>query len=357
MDFNQCLSLSVYRNLTSCSTFSATQWDEFIRQARRANVLSRLAILLQATSTWADIPDFAKRHLQSAIISAMALRRTVMWEIYQINKALYLSDIPSVFLKGAAYHIANLPVGEGRLYNDIDFMVPKKNIEEVEQILNLHGWKSSHNSDYDETYYRTWMHEIPPLRHVSRGSVIDLHHAILPKTAALKPDSELLIQQRQSIQLDQGSYCVLSPIDMVLHSATHLFHEGELDKGLRDLMDLDLLLKHFGKESDFWGAIVPRAERLQLTLPLFYTVRYCKTLLHTPVPKKVQAALQELHGGRWINRLMDGLFHRALLPEHKSCQQKLTSIARYLLFIRGHYLRMPMRLLIPHLFRKAFIEK
>ena len=33
---------------------------------------------------------------------------------------------------------------------------------------------------------------------------------------------------------------------MVLHSATHLFHEGELDKALRDLVDIDGLLRHFG---------------------------------------------------------------------------------------------------------------
>ena len=70
MDFNQCLTLSVYRNLNLISTFTAAQWDEFIRQARRANVLARMAILLKATPTWSHIPDFALLHLQSAIVSA-----------------------------------------------------------------------------------------------------------------------------------------------------------------------------------------------------------------------------------------------------------------------------------------------
>jgi hypothetical protein len=32
---------------------------------------------------------------------------------------------------------------------------------------------------------------------------------------------------------------------MVLHSATHLFYDGELNHGLRDLVDLDDLLRHF----------------------------------------------------------------------------------------------------------------
>jgi len=42
------------------------------------------------------------------------------------------------------------------------------------------------------------------------------------------------------------------------------------------------------------------------------------------------------------------------LPDHPSCADVFTPVARWLLFLRGHYLRMPLRLLIPHLTRKAW---
>ena len=39
---------------------------------------------------------------------------------------------------------------------------------------------------------------------------------------------------------------VLSKPDMVLHSATHLFRNGDFSIGLRDLCDFDWLVREFG---------------------------------------------------------------------------------------------------------------
>ncbi len=54
--------------------------------------------------------------------------------------------------------------------------------------------------------------------------------------------------------------------------------------------------------------------------------------------------------------LMDALFLRALLPDHPSCSDRLSGIARKLLYVRANRLRMPPLLLAQHLFHKAFIS-
>ena len=71
---------------------------------------------------------------------------------------------------------------------------------------------------------------------------------------------------------------------MVLHSAAHLFQDGELNGGLRDLVDLDSLLRHFGSDENFWGGLVSRAQTMDLERPLYYALRYCEQWLGTPVP-------------------------------------------------------------------------
>ncbi|UUZ51357.1 hypothetical protein LP420_18985 [Massilia sp. B-10] len=43
---------------------------------------------------------------------------------------------------------------------------------------------------------------------------------------------------------------------MVIHSATHLFYDGEFDKGLRDLLDLHRLLTEFGATPGFWQVLL-----------------------------------------------------------------------------------------------------
>jgi hypothetical protein len=51
---------------------------------------------------------------------------------------------------------------------------------------------------------------------------------------------------------------------------------------------------------------------------------------------------------------MDALFLRALMPDHESCNDRWTGLARWLLFVRSHWLKMPVYLMVPHLLRKAF---
>ena len=70
---------------------------------------------------------------------------------------------------------------------------------EVEGALMLHGWSTTHHDAYDQRYYRKWMHELPPLKHNTRGTVLDVHHAILPVTARLKPDSRKLLAASRPI--------------------------------------------------------------------------------------------------------------------------------------------------------------
>jgi hypothetical protein len=106
----------------------------------------------------------------------------------------------------------------------------------------LHGWSSAKTSAYDQRYYRRWMHELPPLKHNSRQTVLDVHHAILPTTARLKPDSRKLLAAATPIA-GRPDLAVLSPVDMVLHSAAHLFCNEDVGNSLRDLVDLDCLLR------------------------------------------------------------------------------------------------------------------
>ncbi|MGH8854628.1 MAG: nucleotidyltransferase family protein, partial [Telluria sp.] len=148
---------------------------------------------------------------------------------------------------------------------------------------------------------------------------------------------------------------VLSPVDMVLHSAVHLFHEGEFSHGLRGLFDLHRLLTHFGAQPGFWEALPVRACALEVERSLFYALRYAVRLLGTAVPAPVLAAAR----GRphpILLGCMDQLFERVLQPNHPDCGDWLGPPARFALYLRGNWLRMPPPLLARHLLRKALIS-
>jgi len=286
--------------------------------------------------------------LTVANAQADAVRR----EVAYVRNALARLDTDIVLLKGAAYLIAGLPPARGRVFSDIDILLPFDRLADAEAELRLHGWSTTHHDAYDQRYYRQWMHELPPLRHGARMSVLDVHHAILPRTARLKPDSAKLLAASVPIA-GESRLRVLCPIDMVVHSATHLLHNEELSQGLRDLADLDALLRHFGADASFWRELPRRAVELDLSRPLFYGLRYAVRFFGTPIPENLWRALGVGVPSRVLVSLMDALYERALDPVAALDAGIATSMARQALYVRGHWLRMPLPLLARHLCVKA----
>lgn len=350
------LLLEALRQPARLATFTLAEWDLLLRQASTANLMAHLYYLAERHDLLAQVPAPARIHLGWAHRVAMRHVRAARWEVRLIGQALAELDQPLLLLKGAAYTMARLPPGAGRLYSDIDILLPRAALPVAEGMLMLHGWVSTHLDQYDQRYYRQWMHELPPMVHARRQTAIDVHHAILPLTAAVHPDPALLRASAVPVP-GQSGLQVLAPHDMVLHSAAHLLFDGELEHGTRDLADLDALLRHFGTSPAFWDGLVPRARQLELGRTLFYALRYCALLLHTPVPQAVQADAARDGPHPLLLAMMDRLFNRALLPAHPSCADRWTPAARLLLYIRANWLRMPPLLLARHLFHKAFLSR
>ena len=142
---------------------------------------------------------------------------------------------------------------------------------------------------------------------------------------------------------------------MVLHCSAHMFQDGELYGAIRELIDLDDLLRHFGKNDNIWERLAPRATELGLQRPLFYALRFAVSILDTPVPDHVMSATADAGKPKWpITLVMDRLVNRVLIqdPPEQFCWD--TMIARWILYLRSHWLRMPPLRLISHLCRKLF---
>lgn len=335
---------------------SLVQWDSIIRVAKRSNLIGRLAEGVQSAGVLDQLPPAVQTHLRSARALTTHQRQAIVWETRHICHALDRLNVPLVLLKGSAYALADLAAARGRLFGDVDLLLPHAALHQAEAALMLQGWATGNTDPYDDRYYRRWMHELPPMTHQKRGTVIDVHHNILPLTARSSPPADRLIQD--SVPIPGTGFRTLSPCDMVIHSATHLFHEGELQNGLRDLFDLDALLTELpqGREG-FWGELTARAQVLDLSWPLFLALRYTRLVLGTHIPPGVEDSLQNASVPSGLTlRFLDAVYLKALKPDHPLCDEGTTGIARFLIFLRSHYLKMPMRLLVLHLGRKAFMR-
>ena len=118
---------------------------------------------------------------------------------------------------------------------------------------------------------------------------------------------------------------------------------------VRDLVDLDRLLRVFGQRDGFWKSLVEEAVALGLTRPAYYAVRYTHRWFDTPVPGAAARQMQAWAPPAPVRAVMDALVTRTL-PDWERSPSSAAALA---LYVRSHWLRMPPLLLARHLLRKA----
>lgn len=330
-------------------------WESLLHEARTTLLAGRLASAVQARAADA-VPETVRAPLFAQEDIVLAQHEAVRYEAEEILACLARVGCPVIFLKGSAYVLANNAAARGRLLGDIDILIPREQLEQAELMLKLGGWHNAGHSAYDQRYYRTWMHELPAMHHRERGTVLDVHHTILPPTARLDVDTDGLLAAIQPVAGLHKAF-VLAPHDQLLHCATHLFHEGEFEKGLRDLSDFSLLFEQFASEERQAISLAQRGLDMGLGWPLYLALRYTHALFgNSTMPATISVLEDALRPSRMRRKALDALFSHAFVPHVRGYDNLAALGARSLLYIRSHWLRMPPLLLARHLSHKAWLR-
>lgn len=332
MKWDAMILVDALRDPAGVEKLDAGGWTALITIARAEQVLGTLARQLAGL----DIPLKIQPILSEARTTAEHHRRSALWEAECACHALGHVGCKIVLMKGTAYVAAGLKAGEGRHIGDLDIMVAHDALGAAEAGLLAAGWEWVKPNPYDDAYYRNNMHELPPLIHKVRDRMIDVHHTILPLTARPRPNAEAMLED--AIELKNGTY-VFSPMDMVVHSAAHLFADGELDGGLRNLWDIHCMLSEFA-DANFWPALKLRAVNHQLWSAVHRATRLAHRLYGTDIPDAWQTP-------NWRDR-----FFIMRMTARDEWGRGTRKFLRLIFYIRGHYLRMPLPMLARHLWVK-----
>jgi len=329
---------------------SLREWERVLSCARRNAVLAYLAQRAASIGILDDLPDAPRMALASARVAAARLAQLASWEIDRVHRVLAPAGIPIIALKGLAYILRGMPHATTRILTDIDIMVPADRIDTAEQALIAGGWRGTKLDPYDQSYYRRWSHEIPPLQYPGRLLGVDVHHTVCPPSSRLRPDPQRLWADCEPIE---NGVRVLSPSDSVLHAAIHLFFDSDFDSRFRDLIDLHELLAAFATEEAFWTKLVARAREQGVGRPLYYAFETLASVLRTPIPESARDGVRQFSPPHPIDLWMKRALHNVLTPADPEHWPPRHRGLLWLLYVRSHWLRMPPYALAVHLTRKA----
>jgi hypothetical protein len=370
---NAAILVAALRNPQSVAALDACGWTALLTIARAEQLIGTLAHRLRGM----DMPGQIAAMLEDAHMNAEYQRRTALWEADCARRALAGYAGKTVLMKGTAYVAAGLVAGEGRHIGDLDIMAAREDLGEVEDLLlGVGGWEWVKENAYDDAYYRDHMHELPPMIHKERDRMIDVHHTILPLTARPKPDPAAMLRDAAPLPLaggvrggasevsgcqsgprqsdprqsdpppapptsGRGDLFVFSPADMVVHCAAHLFADGDLTGGLRNLWDMHCLVGEFSeKDENFWPKLQARAIQHELRGAVHLAARLARDLYGSDIPP-----------GWQIRGNADSFFIRRLLARDE-WGRGTAKFTRLTFYIRSHWLRMPPLMLMRHLWTK-----
>lgn len=313
---------------SSVAMLDSAGWQALLTMARAELLSASLAHRLDGIAK----PIAAQRFLDDAKASCEQGRLVALWEVEMARRALGDLGVPVVLLKGSAFIAGGLAAGRGRFVGDLDILVPRVDLDRVEAALLGAGWEWVKPDPYDDAYYRRWMHELPPLIHRERDRMIDVHHTILPLTARPTPDADALIAD--SIALPNGLR-MLNSDDMICHAAAHLFADGDLSGGMRNLWDIHCLVDDFGVTD-----LAERARRHGLARAVRRALRLSHALYDTRLPDG------------WARSGSDDALYLRRLTARDGWGRQTRQVIRLGFYMRSHWLRMPPLMLARHLWTK-----
>ena len=128
---------------------------------------------------------------------------------------------------------------------------------------------------------------------------------------------------------------MLNSDDMICHAGAHLFADGDLSGGMRNLWDIHCLVDDFGV-----AGLAERARRHGLTSAVHRALRLSHALYGTQLPDG------------WVRSASDDDLYLRRLTARDGWGRQTRPVTRLGFYVRSHWLRMPPLMLARHLWTK-----
>ncbi|HAT42931.1 MAG TPA: hypothetical protein DCS87_14575 [Rheinheimera sp.] len=312
-------------------------WTQLVHQCREQALLGSAYLYLQPYLE--ELPAQIVSHFESGKIYADKQQQTLMRELLVLEQVFAEIDFPILLVKGVAYRLHKFAFAAGRVFSDLDLLVPATKVQPTVELLQSAGFMDSTEHDYDRRYYLEWSHQHPPLRHYTRGSEIDLHHTIFFAKSTVHVDIHKFIEN--STRLNGSCFSLPAAADMFVHSCLHLLFQEEYHKITKDLVDLHELYKSIDNKAAIIqsAALTNKPEVVALGLHLL------ATLFNVELSKEEMAFVSRQNR---LSRLAVAYLVRKLT---EGCNNRL---AKLWWVARGHLIKMPWYLLIYHSVAKVW---
>ena len=255
-------------------------WDEVTQLATAGRVEP---MLLRALDK--QLPEHAKNSLKAGADKAAFIGLRSLQERDRVLAALQNAEIsPAVLLKGAVLGWLIYPDPLLRPMNDIDILLPKKQMDDAEAALMGLGYQKVSMFEGRPVSEREY-HERAYYRYLVPGKVvqlIELHSGFSQSFRFNVPYTDVLQRAQPFEQGGPGAYR-LDENDQLIHLAIHLACM-KFQGPLKHLLDIHLWIDN---KAINWDSIIPRATDWGAATSLCQSLWLSRQVFGTAIPEHV----------------------------------------------------------------------
>ncbi|MCH8063813.1 MAG: nucleotidyltransferase family protein [Chloroflexi bacterium] len=279
---------SVMAEIDTCARL-VKDWGRVVELAQRHRVA---AVILPQFEDLADrgaVQSDVVEEIRGAAFSDIAVTARLRVALKEILSALGESSVDVIVLKGAALSSLIYDDQSVRPSDDIDLLCKEDSYERVWDILVKLGYETDdspslpHRHSQEETYFERHFYHPDGFVHVELHVDDSIKTGVRPQLAASQ------WTRVRSIQIDGSPALMLGLEDQVVMLSVHLHRHGF--NRLMWFKDIDLLLRRYGDDLD-WEMVLDLARRESVGPSLWYTFRFLREMLDTPVPEEAMSALK-----------------------------------------------------------------
>ncbi|MCC6457192.1 MAG: nucleotidyltransferase family protein [Caldilineaceae bacterium] len=254
--------------LSHCSDMD---WEELIDYADKHGLTPLLYFQVHSNAgLWAAIPPAAQAQFEQRYLLNAQRNLQIFSQLVKLAKKLKQAGIPAIVLKGV--YLAQVVYQDRALRPmvDIDILVERNEVAQVENILQGLGYR------FSDWKHRDWClknHYHLPYTHAELDLNIELHWDIQRPQRPYPVDVGELWSQAQSFRMAGVEILCLSHEHLLLYHCLHIAKHG-FGVGIRPFCDLAAILRCYHDQIN-WHKVQCIAERWRMTktvgLSLYFT--------------------------------------------------------------------------------------
>jgi hypothetical protein len=347
-----CCQKKIYDKVQSdiAGILGGIDWNSFMEKARKEGVSPLVFLWLPETvGDSKTVPFSVTEELRKDYYATAARNAVIFEELKNVLKTFNHAGVDTVVLKGAALAemvYRNLAL---RSMSDVDLLIKKEDIYNVDLILKGRGYYSPDAQGIDLSAVRS--DYLTTLAYISSSETSPCFHIHWHFVNSTIPNDSLIRNipmaniwhDADKAHIAGVDTLVMAPHHLLIHLAEHSLRVSHSLSKFCFLCDINEAVESYGETID-WERLIIESRRFNLDwlvyLPLYFAVKFLNTKIPNEVLLRLRPERVSLYEKIFIklvanNRRLSGLSYLLHLSSNKGVTGKARFILRTL-FPPGH---------------------